>query len=384
MVKKKIIRITTLPGSMMILLKGQLQFMSKFYDVIGVSSQDPFLSKLEDQEKIRVIAINMTRYISPLKDLKSAFLLYKFIKKEKPFIVHTHTPKAGTLGMLAARLAGVPNRVHTVAGLPLLEANGIKRNLLNIVEKITYLNATLIIPNSVGLKKIILDHKFTPKHKLQIIGKGSSNGIDTNYFDKLKLDSNTQERLKKNLGIDEEDFVYIFVGRLVRDKGVNELIGAFSSISKSNSKVKLLLVGLFENILDPLSKETLETINENSNIIYVNWQSDVRPYFAISNVLVFPSYREGFPNVVMQAGAMGLACIVSNINGCNEIITHNKNGMIVPAKNKKELQRAMQYLLDNPLDLQLLSSNARENILVNYKREVIWDAILKLYQSLET
>ena len=129
------------------------------------------------------------------------------------------------------------------------------------------------------------------------------------------------------MNIDSDDFVFIFVGRLVTDKGINELISAFDDISHRNRKVKLLLVGNRESELDPLKKETLEIISKNSNIIEVGYQPDVRPYFAISDVLVFPSYREGFPNVVMQAGAMGLASIVTDINGCNEIIINDTNGV---------------------------------------------------------
>ncbi|TDU40005.1 glycosyltransferase involved in cell wall biosynthesis [Gelidibacter sediminis] len=383
MEKKKIIRITTIPGSMLTLLKGQLKYMSEFYEIIGVSSQDPYLSKLEDQENIRTHAINMTRNISPLKDLKSAYQLYKYLKREKPFLVHTHTPKAGTLGMLAARLAGVPNRLHTVAGLPLLEATGRKRNLLNVVEKITYANATLIIPNSTGLQEIIKKNKFASDNKLKIIGNGSSNGIDTEYFNKANIDINQQENLKTQLNISNDEFVFIYVGRLVADKGINELVHAFNSVSNANKKTKLLLVGIFESNLDPLNTETLKEIEQNNNIIYVEWQSDVRPYFAISNALVFPSYREGFPNVVMQAGAMELACIVTDINGCNEIISHKNNGLIIAPKSKKELQNAMQYLIDNPADLAVFSSNARDNIIAKYKKEIIWDSLLNLYRSLE-
>lgn len=381
--KKKIIRITTVPGSLAILLKGQLKFMSDHYKVIGVSSFGKEIAMVEVQEGIETHVVDMTRTISPIKDLKSAYKLYKYIKKEKPFIVHTHTPKAGTLGMLAARFARVPNRLHTIAGLPLLESTGAKRTLLNIVEKITYRNATMVLPNSFGLMKIVKNHKFTKDRKLKIIGNGSSNGIDTDYFKKSNISQHQQNGLKQQLGISINDFVYIFVGRLVTDKGINELINAFSVISKTNKKNKLLLVGKFETALDPLSTETLMEIDANKNIITVGWQNDVRPYFAISNALVFPSYREGFPNVVMQACAMELASIVTDINGCNEIITDKKNGLIIQPKSNVELQNAMQYLLDNPSITDQFASSARLNILDNYKREVIWNELLNLYKSLE-
>ena len=381
--KKKIIRITTIPGSLAILLKGQLEYMNDYYKVIGVSSSGKEIATIEEQEGIETHVIEMTRNISPLQDLKSAYKLYKYLKKEKPFIVHTHTPKAGTLGMLAARFARIPNRLHTIAGLPLLEARGAKRKLLNVVEKITYANATMILPNSFGLKEIIKNHDFTSDKKLKIIGKGSSNGIDTEYFNKSNISQEQQKTLKQELNISDDDFVFNFVGRLVADKGINELISAFNTISKTNTKIKLLLVGPFETELDPLSAETLKEIVVNKNIISAGFQKDVRPYFAVADALVFPSYREGFPNVVMQACAMELASIVTDINGCNEIITNNKNGLIIQPKSKEELQDAMQYLLDNPDKTNKYASSARPNILENYKREVIWKELLNLYKSLE-
>lgn len=141
--------------------------------------------------------------------------------------------------------------------------------------------------------------------------------------------------MREKLKISNGDFVFIFVGRIVADKGINELIVAFDSISKANKNVKLLLVGDFEDELDHVFPETKAIINSNKNCIAVGYQYDVRPYFAIANCLVFPSYREGFPNVVMQAGAMSLPAIVSNINGCNEIIINNKNGIIIPPKTIK-------------------------------------------------
>lgn len=382
--EKKIIRITTVPASLSILLKGQLKYMSDYYEVIGVSSSGSQLTEVEQNEGVKTYVVEMTRTISPLKDLKSLYQLYKFIKKEKPLIVHTHTPKAGTLGMLAAKLAKVPHRLHTIAGLPLLEAKGAKRKLLNTVEKITYASATLILPNSFGLLDIVKQHKFTNENKLKVIGKGSSNGIDTEHFKKSNVSESQQEQLKSKLGISDTDFVFTFVGRLVTDKGINELIDAFNTINRTNQNIKLLLVGTLETELDPLNNDTLQIIESNKNIISVGWQTDVRPYFAIADALTFPSYREGFPNVVMQACAMELACIVTDINGCNEIITNYKNGLIIPPKSKDNLLAAMQFFLDNTEKTKAFSKAARPIILENYKREVIWKELLNLYKSLES
>lgn len=380
--KKKLIRISTVPLSLMELLRGQLGFMSQYYDVLGIASPGKEMELVKENENINTLEVKMTRTISPLKDLKACYLLYRIFKKEKPYIVHTHTPKAGTVGMLAAKLAGVPHRLHTVAGLPLLEAKGKKRRLLNLVEKITYSSATKIYPNSFGLKNIILSEKFCKADKLKVIANGSSNGINTNWFDPNLISKSQLEKLKKSLFITNEDFVFIFVGRLVRDKGINELIEAFKKINIQFSETKLLLVGTYEKKLSPLMPSTLIEIEKNPNIITVGYQKDVRPYFAIANTLAFPSYREGFPNVVMQAGAMGLPSIVTNINGCNEIIQDNINGLIIPPKDTKSMYYAMARLLTEKQLLKAMIQNARKMIISRYEQQMVWSYILKEYISL--
>ena len=380
---KKILRITTVPISLRNLLKGQPKFMSQYYEVVGITSPGEEINDVVNDEGIRVIEVEMTRTISPIKDLVSLWKLYKVIKKEKPFIVHSHTPKAGTLGMMAAKLAGVPNRLHTIAGLPLLVATGAKRKLLDFVEKITYACATKIYPNSLGLKDIIIQNGYTKPSKLKVIANGSSNGIDVNHFSVENISEETKTTLREELNIIEDDIVFVFVGRLVTDKGINELISAFKKLSADHQNIKLLLVGTFESELDPLQDSTLNEIESNNNIINVGWQTDVRPYFAISNVLAFPSYREGFPNVVMQAGAMELPSIVTNINGCNEIIKEGVNGLIIPPKDENELYLAMLNIIENPSKQKELANASRKMICDNYQRQVIWEALLQEYRDLE-
>ncbi|WP_413511891.1 glycosyltransferase family 4 protein [Myroides odoratus] len=380
----KLIRITTVPQSLRGLLKGQLKFMkSQGFEVIGVSSSGEALDDVHINEGVQTVAINMTRTISPLSDLKSLIQLIKFFKKEKPEIVHTHTPKAGLLGMLAAKIVGVPYRLHTVAGMPLTVATGFKRLLLNKVEVLTYACATKVYPNSYGLNEIILENKFTRVSKLKVLGSGSSNGIDTSFFDPELISQDSRTELKKKLGIKTDEFVFIFVGRLVKDKGINELVSAFIKLDKESLiKPKLLLVGPLENELDALQEETLCLINNHSNIISVGYQKDVRPYFAISDVLVFPSYREGFPNVVMQAGAMGIPSIVSNINGCNEIIVENVNGMIIPVRNIEAIFYSMKKIGLDSCYSNFLRENCRRMIEERYEQKHVWKIILNEYNSL--
>jgi glycosyltransferase involved in cell wall biosynthesis len=378
--KYKIVRITTVPISLRILLKGQLNFINNFFDVIAISSPGIDLNQVEINEKIKIKSIPMTRRINPFFDLYSLFKLTLFLYKEKPQIVHTHTPKAGFLGMISSKILRVPIRLHTVAGLPLMESHGIKKLILELVEKITYNSANMIYPNSKGLYDFILKNKYTNFDKLKIIGNGSSNGIDTNYFNPNSVKHDEILKIKCELDIKSDDFIFIYIGRIVGDKGINELIESFRRLKSNN--VKLLLIGSFENDIDPLKKETLLEINSNIKIKYLGFKDDIRPYLLISNYFVFPSYREGFPNVILQAGAMGLPCIVSDINGCNEIIEEGVNGYIIPVKNVEKLSYIMNKVSSDKTHLNTLKNNSRKIIIDKYNRDYVWSEILLEYQRL--
>ena len=395
----KLFRITTVPVSVEKLLGKQLTFMNQFYEVTAISSDKEDLERVGQELGVKTKAIEMTRKITPIQDLKSLWQMYCYLKKEKPGIVHTHTPKAGLIGMIAAKLAGIKGRLHTVAGLPLMETSGVKRRVLNQVEKLTYACATKVYPNSYGLKDFILKEKFCPPHKLKVIGNGSTNGINTAYFDSKLFSPQQKRELRQQWHWEENDFVWIFVGRLVKDKGINELVAAFRQLTEKlnntesalrnssannikNRYPKLLLVGPLEPELDPLLPETLNEMEHNKNILTVGYQKDVRPYLATADALIFPSYREGFPNVVMQAGAMELPSIVTNINGCNEIIKNNKNGIIISVKNRDEIYNALLKLMSDLNLYNKMKSEARENIVQHYDQKLIWNAILAEYREL--
>jgi glycosyltransferase involved in cell wall biosynthesis len=380
-IENKLIRITTVPLSLDKLLSGQLKYMNDFFEVIAVSSENEYLKKIGVKEGIKTFPIEMSRKITPIKDLIALVKLFLFLKKEKPLIVHSHTPKAGLLAMIASKWAGVPIRLHTVAGLPLIESKGLKRKVLEIIEKVTYSCATMVYPNSKGLYDFILANNFAKYTKLKVINNGSSNGIDTKHFSAEQVTKLQRQTLRTTLGIQADDFVFVFVGRLVGDKGINELVQAFKNIIHQNMQIKLLLVGMYESDLDPIEKHTKEEINNNKNILFAGYQNDIKPYLAVSKALVLASYREGFPNVVMQAGAMGLPAIVTDINGCNEIIIEGKNGIIIPVKNSKAIENAVLKLVQQKDFFTVLQANARQMISSRYEQEAMWEAILEEYNQ---
>lgn len=380
--KSILFRTATISMSLNVLLKGQLNFLNRYYDVTAISGSDDFLLELKQREGVQVFDIEMLRQIAPIEDLKSLWKLYKYFAKEKPLIVHSITPKAGLLTMMAAKMAGVPIRMHTFTGLIFPSRTGLMQKVLINMDKLLCYCATNIYPEGKGVRADLIQYKITNK-PLKVLANGNVNGIAKDYFDSALYSSEDKIELRKELGILENDFVFIFVGRLVRDKGINELIAAFLKLQSNSKKVKLLLVGSFENDLDPLNIETIKAIHECNTIITVGFQEDVRPYYAFSDALVFPSYREGFPNVVLQAGAMGLPCIVTNISGCNEIIIEGQNGTIIPVKNESGIYNAMIKLSSDKDYYSVLKSNARKMITSRYEQQVVWEALLAEYKSLE-
>jgi glycosyltransferase involved in cell wall biosynthesis len=216
---------------------------------------------------------------------------------------------------------------------------------------------------------------------LKVLGNGSSNGINTRFFQPGEELDKAACELRKKHGLTAKDFVFVFVGRLVKDKGIEELVEAYSELKKKHPHIKLLLVGPYEPERDPLAPATREVIEKDGSIIKAGFQSDVRPYLMISQALAFPSYREGFPNVPMQAGCFNLPSIVTDINGCNEIIEDGKNGLIIPVKNVHELQEAMEKLLTDQALYLTLQANARKMIVDRYEQKYLWELLLKEYND---
>lgn len=379
----KLVRITTVPLSMRLLLEGQPAYMrSRGIEVVLVSSDGPDWDGIKDISTYAVHKIGMERAIAPLKDIRALWLLIRLFGSIRPDIVHSHTPKAGLLSMVAARVAGVPVRLHTVAGLPLMESRGLKRKVLVWAEKITYRCATGVYPNSHRLKTYIEVNGFTRPSKLKVIGGGSSNGIDTEHFKPTAELVEQGKTLRKQWGIPDQDLIFVFIGRVVRDKGVDELVGAFTRLSGRRTGIWLVLVGGFEDDLDPIGEQTRRRIREHPRIRSAGFVTDVRPYLSACDILVFPSYREGFPNVPLQAGCFGLPSIVTDINGCNEIILPGLNGEVVPVKDLEALEGAMERLAADEGMRNRFAAAARSNIVEKYKREYIWEALYGEYQHL--
>lgn len=373
----KILRLTTADISLNSLIKGQLRYLSQYFDVVGVASDTGVLEHVGEREGVRTVNVPMHREISLFADVKSLFALIKLFRRERPDIVHANTPKASLLGMVAAWLCRVPNRIYTVTGLRFETTSGVMRFVLKTMERITCFCATKVIPEGDGVKAALLREHITRK-PMQKIHNGNINGVDLDWYDRTEEVMQSAEKIKG----DDEEFRFVFVGRIVRDKGICELVEAFTRLRMVRPDVKLMIVGRFEEDLDPLPYSARDFLNTCPAIELAGYQSDVRPYLAASNVLVLPSYREGFPNVILQAGAMGLPVIVTDVNGSDEVVEQGVNGIIVPKYDVEALYNAMLTMVNNADKTKQMSDVARKMIAERFDQRDVWAATVEMYKSL--
>lgn len=379
--KKKFFITTTIPATLGF-FKGNLAYLNEVFEVYAISSQKDELNELGRKEGIKTFFIPMRRPISLFYDIVSLFRFIKLFLVERPDIVHGNTPKASLLSMVSAKLSGVKVRIYMCHGLRYQGTTGIMRLLLMKMEKITCACATEVICVSKGVRDILIEDGICAKNKVVVIHHGSASGIDLDYF---KIDSSLQNTdVREKLGISLTDFVFIFVGRIVKDKGVNELISSFEKLHSQINSVHLILVGSEEKDLNPISKKNRETIETHLNIHAVGRQIDIRPYLLSSDAFVLPSYREGFGMVLLEAGAMGLPCITTNISGCNEIVIQGENGEIIPPRDENALYEKMKDWVVHKDKLAYMSSHARSFVENRFDKKTVWLKLLDEYNRLLT
>lgn len=376
---KKIIRATTVPQSLDVFCKGMLRELAEEYEVIGLSSPGESLDRVATREGIRTVAVPMERRISLFKDIVSLIGLIKVFHRECPYLVHSMTPKAGLLCMVAARLTKVPRRVHTFTGLVFPTSKGIKKRILMLCDKVICACATHVLPEGEGVKNDLMNYKITKK-PLIVLGYGNVRGIDLDYY------SRREEviKLREDLCLrDEKKFTFLFVGRIVKDKGIDELCEAIDKLS-SSAPIRLFLVGKREDSIDPISISARMIIANNTAIEAVGpkYGDELLAYYAASDCFVLPSYREGFPNTVIEAGALGLPCVVTDINGSREIVNNGFNGLIVSPQNKDALYEAMKWMLDNPDERVKMASVARDHIATHYEQGFVRHCLYSFYKSI--
>jgi glycosyltransferase involved in cell wall biosynthesis len=371
----KIIRATTVPQSLDTFCRGLLKILNEKYEVVALSSPGKEMKAIAEREGVRTIVVPMERHISPWKDLVALYRMIKVFRQERPMMVHSMTPKAGLLCMIAAWWTHVPVRVHTFTGLVFPTSKGLQRKLLMLTDSITCRCATHVIPEGEGVKRDLLDFGITKK-PLRVLGFGNVIGVDMNFYSR-RLEVMERARQLR----DDSCFTFLFVGRIVRAKGINELCKAFNQLSRENKSVRLLLVGPREDKLDPVSEDSLRMIESNPAITYVGevLGEDLLSYYAAADCFVFPSYREGFPNTVLEAGAMGLPSIVTDINGSREIIVENENGYIIPPQDSDALLAAMCRMMSDSRRRTYMASHARNMVGCRFEQGFVRQCLFDFY-----
>ena len=375
----KILYVTTISMTLDYFLKGVMTDLVKAgNEVVAVSSPGEWMPSVKALEGVKVIEVPMERRISPFKDLRSLWRLYKVIRAERPDIVHSFTPKAGLLAMMASKLAGIKIRVHTFTGLVFPTSTGLKKRLLMTTDRVTCSCATHIIAEGQGVRKDLVDAGITRKD-VNVLGHGNIRGIDMNWYDRSADVMELADKLRVP-GV----FTFLFVGRVVRDKGISELVEAFKGLAAENTR--LVLVGPFEDDVDPVPEDVRKYIQEAPEIITTGevLGKGLLVWYAASDCFVLPSYREGFPNTVLEAGAMGLPSIVTDINGSREIISDGVNGLIVPTHNSEALLEAMRKMLKDDDFRTGAASVSREMISSRFEQGYVRKCLYGFYKAIQT
>ena len=374
--KPKIIRACTVSMSVDF-VTGILPELQKKYEVMLLSSPGSELDDTEREYGVRGIRVPMERHISVMHDIISLLRLIRVFRKEKPRMVHSMTPKAGLLCMMAAWLTRVPVRVHTFTGLVFPTATGLKRRILMLTDSITCACATHVIPEGEGVMKDLRNHGITKK-PMKVLGYGNIKGVDMTYFSLRPKVLELAQRIRK-----KDVFTFLFVGRIVKDKGVNEMCWSMDRLS-GFAPVRLVLIGPCEDDLDPISHASKKIIEDNAVIEYVGekYGDELLAYYAAADCFVLPSYREGFPNTVLEAGAMGLPCIVTDINGSREIIVEGENGVIVPPRNVDALFQAMLEMVRNKPNRDYMAGKARNMIESRFEQSFVQKCLMEFYDEI--
>lgn len=377
---KKFFFVTTIATSLNF-FKGQYQLLSEDFDITAIASHKDDLIKIGEDNGIKTHYIPMEREISLFKDFYSLICFICYFIKERPYIVHGNTPKGSLLSMIAAWITRVPVRIYMCHGLRYQGCGGFKRKLLMFMERISCRCATEVMCVSNGIKEVLIEDKITNKEPV-VIWNGSVRGIDTIKFnpDNFKDNSN----LKQQYNLNENDFILTFVGRIVKDKGINELVEAVNILHSKYANIKLLLIGGFENTGNPVSDITKKIIDESDFIIATGPQSNIASFLSITNLFVFPSYREGFGLSLMEAGAMGVPSIASNIPGCNEVVIDGETGILIPSHSSQAIIDSVEKLYNDRELLNKIKSNCRNSIIERYEQNKLWQYYREFYLKLKT
>ena len=374
-----IVHVMTIPGSL-VFLRGQIAHVRKAgFSVHVITSPGDELLDFVAHEGVGMDAIPMPRAITPFQDLVALVRLWRALRRLRPEIVHSHTPKGGLLGMVAASLAGTPVRMYHIRGLPFVTETGWRRRLLRSTEWISCALAHRVLAVSRSMRDIAIEEGLCAPEKIAVLLGGSGNGVDaTGRF--TPQPSSVRGAERKRFGIPEDALVIGFVGRLTRDKGVIELASAWQRLRERHPRLHLLLVGFDE--LDRRFADVVAALRADPRVHDPGEQSDMPRVYAAMDVVALPTYREGFPNVALETAAMSLPIVATNVPGCVDAVQDGVTGLLVPARDPDALAAALERYLADPELRARHGQASRQRVLREFRQESIWDLIVAEYRTL--
>lgn len=378
----RLLHITTVPESLGF-LAGQAGYMrARGFEVHVMSSPGDMLHSFAAEEGVIAHPVDMPRRISPGSDLRAVAAIRATMRAMRPHIVHAHTPKGGLLGTLAARFAGVPVRIYHIHGTPFLTAQGARRALLLASEVCACRAASRVLCVSQSVRELVVSKRLCPGRKAGVLRGGTINGIDSEQrFNPDRMDPQTGVWTRKRLGIPPDAVVIGFIGRVVRDKGLVELVDAWRSLRHNSPRVHMLIVGPFEP-QDPVPPDVEKTLRSDPRIHLTGLDWETPRLYAAMDMVVLPSYREGFPSVPLEAGAMRLPVVATRVPGCVDAVVDCETGMLVPPRDALALGLALRTYLDDQGLRDRHGAAGRERVVRDFRREDVHRALHEEYLRL--
>ena len=380
MSRGQVVHVLTVADSLIFIDRLVQETLTRGFEVTVVTSPDARLTAFGHRLGVRTVPIELPRRVSPLGDWSALQRLRELFEAVRPAIVHAHTPKGGLLGTVAAAAAGVPVRLYHMRGLPFVTQRGTMRTLLETTERLACASATRVICQSHSLRATALASRLVSEEKSEVI-LGGSNGVDCDGRFVLARHLEAGRALRASAGIPPGALVIGFVGRLVGDKGVPELVEAFEALSGRHPEAWLLLAGPRET-RDALDAATVARLEGHPRIRELGFVAEPAPVYAASDVVALPSHREGFPNVPLEAAAMCRPVVSTDVDGCRDAVEDGVTGVLVPAGDVGRLGVALgRYLEDGGLR-ERHGASGRARVERSFRRDRIASAMVDLYERL--